>query len=91
MKPCKKLPKNKTKGSNYANIASIEHLKDNNAALVADGSEKLPDLLEKFISEERLRTEFAKNGIACARKFHNKSTQSDILKNVLEKTYLDKE
>ena len=59
-----------------SDVASIEYLKENDAAFVIDDKEKLKEKLIELLGNDALRENIVNNAIKLAAKNHNADTNS---------------
>lgn len=64
-------------------VASIKHLMDHNAAIVADHEQELYDKLALLVQEPGMLQEYALQAYACGRKNHDKKQQKAMLEQDL--------
>lgn len=65
-------------------IASIKHLADNDAAIVADNARELYEKLSQLINDKKLLSRYAVQAYMCGRDNHDKQRQLNILKQDLD-------
>ena len=68
-----------------ADVASIEYLKENDAALVITSEDELKERLKAFFEDESLRKKIRENALHLARANHIKSGGGVSLKDILSR------
>ncbi|MEA5015881.1 MAG: hypothetical protein VB099_15105 [Candidatus Limiplasma sp.] len=61
------------------NTASIEHLKKNNAALLAQSKAEIPSVLQRILKDRAILNTTAQNGWLCGQRYHNASALRKML------------
>lgn len=69
-----------------SDVASIAHLKRNNAAYIIDDESKLEEQLCQFINNKDLRRQLLDNARQTATKYHNSSVNHEILVNIIQRS-----
>lgn len=64
-------------------VASIKHLMDHDAAIVADNEKELYDKLMQLIQNSDMLQTYALQAYSCGRKYHNKEQQKAMLEHDL--------
>ncbi len=65
-------------------IASMEHLRRHDCALMAASQEELPQMLERAFTDARARREVAARGLETAKKFHDSQLVAQAMRQVME-------
>ena len=68
-----------------SNIASIEHLRSNNCAILAETEEELYEVLSLLISNDKELHTLAQNAYECGKKNHDKTAMKKVLEIDLRK------
>lgn len=71
-----------------ADIASIEYLRDNDAAFVVSDAGKLEETLIKLLTDEKERERITKNALLLAEKNHNYEKNTELLRNKMSEIVL---
>ena len=69
-----------------AELSSIHHLKENDAAFVASSKAELVQALNDLLKNNKKRAEIISNALLTAEKYHNSKKNSELLKQTLQKT-----
>ena len=62
-------------------VASIKHLKENNAAYLIDKKEKLAEMMKEIILNPALTKEILENAAKTAQKYHNPELVTSVIYN----------
>ena len=71
-------------------VASMQHLIKNKCAIAATSKEELRDSLKLVCEDGKAREAVCKNAVATAQKYHNQENNGVLLKEILERTALEK-
>lgn len=63
----------------FKDVASVEHLLRNDAAIVASSYEEVFIKLKNMIANPEVMQEYAKKGYACGKKYHNRNEMQRML------------
>ncbi len=66
-------------------VASIYHLKSNDAAVVASSRKEVYNKLKKLVTNESVRQYYSKKAYGCGMKYHDRSKMKQMLMSDLEK------